>query len=308
MTLNQPFAPIKEPVRLLEIDAVDTISGKDFHENYVSRDKPLLIRKMTQNWEAIRRWSPEYFSSVDADLKVPAKDADVTKGTVQSFRLEEYVSLLMEHERMIEANMQTERPPYLHDVPIFHLIPFLRDDIHPFPLELFPEWYHDRYYNYIQFFMGGTSSLTPLHFDTLCTHNLFFQVFGFKLFILVPGSQRSKCGIKGWRWAQFNPLNPDYEKFPEAKDLDIRRVTVGPGDILYMPPKMLHQVHGLSFSLSFNIDWHTKKSSLAGLMSLFQGAPTKNAYYNSLLFSGLNLGIPPRFIFRFYKSYLNYIS
>jgi hypothetical protein len=156
--------------------------------------------------------------------------------------------------------------------------------------------------------MGPTGSLTPLHFDTLCTHNLFFQVVGKKKFILIPSSFRDNCYVYNWRWAKVNPQKIDDDTFPLFNDVEIIEVIVGPGDLLYIPPGMLHQVHGLSRSVSFNIDWHTKKSARHGVLSFFKGAPAKNAFYNSLIFSGLSLNIPSKYIFPFYKSYLNYVS
>jgi len=83
---------------------------------------------------------------------------------------------------------------------------------------------------------------------------------------------------------------------------------LSPGDVLYIPPKTLHQVHGLSASISFNIDWHTPKSSLEGSLSFLQGAPARNIYYNFLIFLGLSIKIPSETIFKYYKTYLNYVS
>jgi hypothetical protein len=36
--------------------------------------------------------------------------------------------------------------------------------------------------------------------------------------------------------------------------------------------------------------------------------PAKNVYYNFLLTLALIFKVPPQVIFRFYKSYLNYVS
>ena len=61
-------------------------------------------------------------------------------------------------------------------------------------------------------------------------------------------------------------------------------------------------------SISFNIDWHNKKSCLNALSASAKGMPIQNSYYNFLLAMGLVFKIPSAIIFNFYKSYLNYVS
>jgi hypothetical protein len=156
--------------------------------------------------------------------------------------------------------------------------------------------------------MGGNHSLTPLHFDTLYTHNLFFQIVGRKKFLLIPGKQKKFCYIYNWRWSPVDPVSPDYAAYPLFEKAACMEVILEPGDVLYIPPGMLHQVHGLSFSISFNIDWHTGRSVTQGLFSFLRGAPGTNIYYNFLIALGLFFRIPSKYILPYYKSYLNYIS
>jgi hypothetical protein len=262
---------------------------------------------MTREWNALH-WNADYFKARECNLKLLVKTGNVSEGKREAIPLSVYVEMVEAYEVALKKGLSTPKPGYLHDVPFFHLFPKFRKDIEPFPLELFPKWYWSNWHQYIQFFMGPTGSLTPLHFDTLCTNNLFFQVAGKKRFILVSAEQKDLCYLKGWRWATFNPDQPNFEKFPLAKKVRAMEVIVGPGDILYMPAGMLHQVHGLSQSISFNIDWHTGASAAKGMMTWLKGAPKQNVYYNFLSFLGLGLGIPSRYIFPFYKSYLNYIS
>lgn len=285
------------------ITTVDRISGKEFYEKFVLMQKPVLIRKMTTDWEALKIWDMDYFRNVGENLPIAAKTAKVADGKKVNMSLAEFVDLLDRHEKDCATGEKVAQPPYLHDLPLFSIIPSLTKDLGTFPLELFPKWYWYKWHNYIQFFMGGTGSLTPLHFDTLLTNNLFFQIVGKKRFLLINASDKNKCNIEGWRWSSLDP-----SKIDDASDLKILEVEIGPGDILYMPPGMLHQVHGLSYSVSFNIDWHTSKSAFKGILTAFEGAPRKNIYYNILLYIGLKFNVPSKYIMRFYKSYLNYVS
>jgi ribosomal protein L16 Arg81 hydroxylase len=291
-----------------QIQVVDNISGVDFYQNFVKTNQPVLIKNRLNEWSASQNWGTSYFKAIGNELKLAAKKGDVSEGKRETMLLSQYVELLEEHEVKVSKGEATSKPPYLHDVPLFHLLPELIKDIEPFPTDLFPDWYADKWYNYIQFFMGGTGSLTPLHFDTLYTHNLFFQVVGSKKFYLIAPEKKENCYVEGWRWAKFDPSNPDYDKFPEAKNATITEVIVNAGDILFMPSGTLHQVHGLSYSISFNIDWHTAKTAAKGVFSLFEGAPRQNVFYNSIVLLGLGLKIPSKYLFPYYKTYLNYVS
>jgi len=292
---------------IIGVQKVNDLSNESFYRDFVNPGRPVIIKELMNEWRALHEWDEDYFNSIPGNVKISAKVGDVSLGELKSYLIGDYVKMLCAHEADINDGLMPANPPYLHDVPLFHLIPALRKDIEPFPLHLFPKWYWTNFHNYIQFFMGYTGSLTPLHFDTLCTHNLFFQVAGRKRFILIEPRAKDLCYLEGWRWARFNPSAPDFNKFPKAVDIKPMIAELGPGDTLYIPPGMLHQVHGLSYSISFNIDWHTRKSAFSGILSLLKGAPAMNGFYNSLIFSGL-LGIPSKYIFPYYKSYLNYVS
>ncbi|NRB47203.1 MAG: cupin-like domain-containing protein [Saprospiraceae bacterium] len=305
MILSNNSTLAKTPIK--QVPIVSNMDRNRFYQDFVRPEKPVLIRGLTDKWSALN-WNSDYFKENEGGLKLAVKMGDVSKGERVPMLTSEYIQLLELHEAKLNNGETPDNPGYLHDVPFFYLFPQFVKDIEPFPTHLFPKWYWPNWHNYIQFFMGATGSLTPLHFDTLCTHNLFFQVVGRKRFILIPAEQKDLCYMEGWRWAKFDPSHPDYKRFPLAKGIEPLEVILEPGDILYIPSGMLHQVHGLSLSISFNIDWHTTSSAWKGVMSWFKGAPKQNIYYNSLCLAGVGGGIPAKYIFPYYKSYLNYVS
>jgi len=297
----------KNNLAMTQVETVHKITRKEFHNDFVNKGRPVILKGYMSKWSALK-WNTDYFKANECGQKLAVKTGNVSKGEREYMLLSEYGERLQIHQAELLKGNTPPNPGYLHDVPFFHVFPDLVKDVDPFPLELFPRWYWHNWHNYIQFFMGAKGSLTPLHFDTLLTHNLFFQVVGQKKFILIPSEQRDLCYMKSWRWAALNPDKPDFEKHPLAKDVTPSVGVIGPDDILYIPPGVLHQVHGLSFSISFNMDWHTSKSALDGMMSIFKGAPRKNFQYNFLSFLGLGLKVPPKYLFPYYKSYLNYVS
>ncbi len=292
-----------------EIPAGQPLSGPAFFERFVARRSPVVVRGRVRSWPAVERWDPAWFARTAGELEVPVKTGNVALGSRELRRLADHVRQLHAYEEALRRNDAAPGSfPYLHDVPIFHLIPALEADVSPFPVEYFPSWYHDGILRYAQFFMSATGSRTPLHFDTLCTHNLFFQIHGRKRFILIPPSQRRYCYMRGWRWSAVDASAPDERLHPLFRQATPSVLELEPGDMLYMPSETLHEVVTLTPSISFNIDWHTPRSAVRGLLSGLRGAPRENVLYNLVVALGVCLRVPSTWLFPFYRSYLSYIS
>ena len=289
------------------MDIVSNITSRDFVDKYIKPGKPVLIKQALKNWKACQLWGLDYFEKIGGNVPLYLKTGNVSDGKTVNTTLQEYSRSLRDYEKELKNNINAVSPGYLHDLPIFHVLPQLIKDIE-FPVSLVPKWYRQNWWDFAQFFMGSTGSFTPLHFDTLLTHNLFFQIVGTKRFLLIPGSQSNLCYLYNWRWARVDASLPNYDEFPLFRDVNCEEVLVEASDILYMPSGMLHQVHGLDFSISFNLDWHSRKSALNGVASVFRGAPRKNLQYNVTSALALWLNLPKPLLFPFYKSYLNYIS
>lgn len=293
---------------LSEIDVRSYLKAKDFWEEYLLTQTPVVIKGVTSEWQALRKWNLEYFASTAPNICITAKKYTNNGVLVEQYTMGEYVSLLSRRNMFQRDDVSAVELPYCHDIPIFCLKENLVNDILPFPLEFLPSWYRSEWWKYMQFFMGPSKSLTPLHFDCLLTNNLFFQVSGRKRFTLLSYKEGKYCGRSGWRWYELDPENPDFDRYPYYKDCHPVTIVVNPGDILFMPAGTLHHVRSLDESISFNIDFHTTKTSLNGVFAIARGMPVRNFYYNFLSSLGLILKIPSRIIFPFYKSYLNYVS
>lgn len=280
--------------------------GQDeFINGFVVPGKPVLLKGAIKSFHAFDAWDMDYFRALDNSKELNVKYGNVGDGQVKTMDIKSYVDLLDEFER---SQGKTALPPYLHDVAIFNTFPELVHDIPDDIKNYFSAYYEERWWSYMQFFMSVTGHVTPLHFDTLMTNNTFFQVKGKKRFILIPWDQRESCYMKGWRWAEVNPSKPDLDKHRKFSQVEPQIVEIEGGDILFMPSGMLHQVETLSLSISFNIDWHSNKSVSRGLGSFVYGAPWKNIYYNMLIYMGLRFKVPEKVIYKYYRSYLGYIS
>jgi hypothetical protein len=294
---------------IAEVPAGEPLPASTFFQEFVAHGRALLVRARTGHWNAIATWSPAFLAAIAGELEVPVKTGDIALGRTERLRLGDYVERLQAYDAALARGDATPGTfPYLHDIPLFHLVPRLAADVSPFPTEYFPRWYHAGILRYAQFFMSATGSRTPLHFDTLCTNNLFFQVHGRKRFILISASQKRHCYMRGWRWSAVNASQPDYHAHPQFRHVTPTVVDIEPGDMLFIPSCTLHEVITLSPSISFNVDWHTPATALRGVLSGLRGAPLQNVFYNLLIASGVCLRVPADWLFPYYRSYLSYIS
>ncbi|PAX99277.1 hypothetical protein CKO50_21870 [Pseudoalteromonas sp. HM-SA03] len=281
-------------------------NSNDFKEQCLSSNTA-LFENGAKNWPAIEKWDLNYFEKTCPNIPVVTKVFSDSKIDVKNMSMGEYVKIIKEFKRK-EGNDTDKVAPYCHDVPIFLLAKELLEDIGDFPKDVMPDWYAQDWSRFAQFFVSAKNSVTPLHFDTLLTHNLFFQIKGKKIFTIIRPEHEHLCYRKKWRWFSVDPENPDYDKYPNFKNVKVDKVEVNSGDIFYMPPGTIHHVRSLEDSISFNVDFHTFDSVLKSFFSAFKGMPKENHYYNYQSLKALLFKPNNDVLFNKYKSYLNYIS
>jgi hypothetical protein len=293
---------MSEPYR---VDERETLSPEEFAQAYVRRAQPVVWRGALADCPAAAAWSFDYLRRRAGDFEAPLKDWTGPGIRVTRMRLSDYLDSLERFEASPDA---CERPAYLHDIPLTRVFRHAAEELRPFPREFFSPWYRADWTLFAQMFLGPSASVTPLHFDCLLTHNLFFQIFGRKRFTLLPPEELSRCYPHHWRWCAVDAEAPDDHRFPLFREARRAEVVVGPTDLLYMPPGTLHHVRSLDCALSFNVDWHTRKSVAKGLLAGARGMPAKNVYYNLLVALGLWAKAPMNRVLPYYRSYLDYVS
>ena len=107
-------------------------------------------------------------------------------------------------------------------------------------------------------FLGPDRTVTGLHADTY--HSLFFQVWGRKIFVLLPPSSTPNAYVsRKYEWStrlsEVNLETPEQnrEQFPLLRRCTPFVADVATGDMLWIPVGWFHYVYALepSFSLSF---------------------------------------------------------
>ena len=117
-----------------------------------------------------------------------------------------------------------------------------------------------------RFWMGPAGTVTPLHADY--DDNIFVQIWGSKRIFLAPPHHdaflypvEANALLFG---SPFDPEAPDFDRYPLARQAALLKITVEPGDLLYVPAGWYHQVRSLSFSLSSNRWSRTLPLALGG--------------------------------------------
>ncbi|KYM98552.1 JmjC domain-containing protein 7 [Cyphomyrmex costatus] len=137
-----------------------------------------------------------------------------------------------------------------------------------------------KYPDAVNFWMGDERAITSMHKDHY--ENIYCVMSGEKNFILHPPTdlpwipyqnypsavyKEYKPGkwiiepinetldsrrITSTPWICIDPLNPDYEKYPEYRNIHNLKVTLRAGDILYLPSLWFHHVTQSHACISIN--------------------------------------------------------
>ena len=251
-------------IKLTAIDRVDEISKDDFINNYLLPRKPLVIRKATQSWPALQKWTFDYLKEVVGDQTVPLYDsskADPSKpinAAASEMKFGDYIDLIQ--------TQPTDLRIFLFD-PIKHA-PGLLDDYRA-PKDLMGGFL-DKYPN---MFFGGAGSVTFLHYDIDLAHIFHTHFNGRKRVILFDNkwSERLyKIPFATYALEDYDIEHPDFEKFPALDGVEGHEIILEHGDTLFMPTGFWHWMKYLdgSFSISLRAwdqSWGIKAKSLYNL-------------------------------------------
>ncbi|XP_052873308.1 bifunctional peptidase and arginyl-hydroxylase JMJD5 [Anopheles cruzii] len=212
--------------------------------------QPALLRKVIDDWPAVRRWHDlNYLLSVAGERTVPVEIGSQYSNEDWSQRLMKFGEFLQQ-TLSNDLDESTDPVAYLAQHDLFDQIPALRRDI------VVPDYVgRTDTAPRIKAWLGPRGTVSPLHTDPC--HNLLCQVFGSKLIILArPEDTESLYPHDHFilnNTSRVDARHLDYERFPLLKQVRFYRLTLRRGEALYIPPKWWHYVESLSpsFSVSF---------------------------------------------------------
>jgi hypothetical protein len=248
-------------LNLSPVDTVPTIDKADFQACYFQPLKPLVMRGMASSWPALSKWTPDFFRQVHGHKNVKVYDSSfVAAGShymsgIKTLPLAQYIDLVMTTEqdlRMFLYNIKSE-------------IPELVDDID------FPELADGLSQNFLFMFFGCKGSVTQMHFDIDMSHVLHTAILGRKSVYLFPYEQGENLHRNPFTCRSYvDVAKPDFAQYPGLRKLQGYKVTLEPGETLYIPSGYWHHFvyDEAGYSISLRCMSQTWAGRLLGLYNL----------------------------------------
>jgi len=241
-----------------------------FLREWVLYNRPLVVRGGVCHWPACQKWSNSYLRERLGDAPVtitctPNGLADAPQGDLfvmpeeRSSTLGDFIDII-EDKRKQEgvfyiqkqnSNLTQEFPQLLQDIE--EDIPWATEALGKRP-------------DAVNFWMGDSGAVTSMHKDPY--ENIYCVVRGQKNIILHPPTDLPWVPYKKYKpavykyfeefrkfeivkcdddspevpWVAVDPLNPDLETFPDYANATKIQVTLGAGDLLYLPSFWFHHL------------------------------------------------------------------
>lgn len=260
--LNQSVPYLDEPPDPLE-----------FYRDWISPNKPCIIRNALSHWPSLSRWTPEYLrekvgSKVISVAVTPNGYADAVAGdrfVMPEERQMTFSSVL----DIIQGKVQPGGVFYIQKQcsNLLEELPELTADVEPHI-----PWMSTavgRLPDAVNFWLGEASAVTSMHKDHY--ENLYCVLSGQKDFLLHPPTDRpfipyglyqpavyhqrddgtfevlDQTESEKVPWIPLDPLEPDMERFPQYRWARPIRCSVKAGEMLFLPSLWFHhvqQTHG----------------------------------------------------------------
>jgi len=242
-----------------QIDKRENLSRKEFLNEYVLKNRPVVIKDAAKHWKALSKWSPDFFREKYGSKKVPVferKRAVTVKDMV----------LLKDYADEITSSTYQNRAKYLFSLKIPKEFPELLGDLEPRPTYWDPNWLESKYLlpglpkfklrniTGLEMNMGGAGSPFPfLHYDDLWTQTFITQVYGRKAWVLYQPDQTP--------FMYPSEQSDNISRIPMEKDVDLTefplfakakplRFILEEGEMLYGAPGWWHTTLALTPSIA----------------------------------------------------------
>lgn len=251
-----------------------------FYRDFVSLNRPLIIRGGISHWPSVGKWTPRYLREKAGHSEVtvavtPDGYADAVKDGL--FVMPEERRMSFSHFLDIMSGEVCPRGIFYiqkQNSNFFDEFGCLQDDS-----EADITWAtaaFGRQPDAVNFWMGDARAVTSMHRDHY--ENIYCVVSGQKDFILLPPTDlpwvpyekfrtatyhentRTGCfdtvpGDDTVPWIPLDAENPDLEKYPDYSRTSPVRCTLTAGDVLYLPSLWFHHVRQSHSCIAINF-WY----------------------------------------------------
>ncbi|MBB5058835.1 hypothetical protein HDF16_003558 [Granulicella aggregans] len=229
------------------------IDRLQFSKDSLNGTLPIHVIDGAKNWPAVKKWNPEDIANL-----VPSRQVDLTISLDGSFginpdglpshpdtrKIIKNVSF-REAALIISQNHDAQTRFYISQQSISQKLPELLNDIE--------RWTTTD--EGINIWFGSADVSSPLHYDP--SINVFGQIYGYKEITLFSPADTPYLYpfppdslLPHLSFVDFS--DPDLERHPQFLLATPIKVTLGPGQLLFLPPFWWHHVRSKTISISVN--------------------------------------------------------
>lgn len=248
----------------IEVERISEISAREFLNEYVKPQKPVVIEKITKDWPAFKNWDFEYIKQVAGNKTVPLYNNDPVDYSkkvnepVAKMIMSDYIDILQQGPtelRIFLYNLMKEVPELQSD----YKMPDLG-------LKLFK--------SLPMLFFGGEDSHVFMHYDIDLANILHFHFAGKKRCLIVSPDQTKymyKIPYSVICREEIDFGRPDFEKWPALKHVKPMVADLSHGEMLYMPEGWWHYMKYVTpgFSMSLRSLPHRPKNFTEAVYNIF---------------------------------------
>ena len=230
-----------------KIDVIDyQFNLRDFEQQYLKTQTPVIIKGLTKNTLAEKKWSLTYFKNSMGDLLLDVYDNGNKNAAASAYTQADLKMKFKDYIEIIKKDEHTDLRIFLCN--LFKYNPELSKDF-PCP-EIFKGLLDQKGF----MFFGGKDTTVRIHYD-IDMSNVLHTHFGGRKRVLLFAPEYSKLlyrlPFNTYSLANFD--NPDYDRYPALKYVKGYEFILEHGDTLFMPSGYWHYMTYLegSFSVSY---------------------------------------------------------
>jgi len=244
------------------IQTIHDITSKEFKNKYLVPQKPVVIKGLANNYPAGKKWTIEYIKHLCGSVMVDVFD-NINSNKGSAFTNPDLKMPFGDYVNTIIENKPTTLRMFLFNM--FKCKPELRKD---FPCPAFFKGILGRI-GYM--FFGAKDIKVRIHQDIDMSNVLLTQFYGRKKVVLIAPEYSDLLYRLPFNTHSLIDLdNPDYEKYPGLKYIEVQECILEHGDSLFMPIGFWHYITYMDggFSVSYRKLAHSLNAKLHGLLNL----------------------------------------
>lgn len=234
-----------------QVAVAHDLPSADFYRDYFFRNRPVVLKGLTAGWKAMQLWTPGYFAGRFGDALVevvtgresdPQHEYNFERHKTQ-MPMREYVRMVVEGGETNDFYLIAQN--YLLGRPEFQELYSHIDSLDGY---LDGENLKGR----VRVWIGPRGTITRLHHDSAPV--MMAQIYGHKQVKLISPVHLASVSTDGEWLCTLDLDHLDYDRTPKMRNVDILEVTLGPGDLLFVPLGWWHWVKGLDVTISLSLD------------------------------------------------------